>query len=113
MPRAPKKCANPQCEERVVARTYCTTHTPVWKTTTRRQRLPSNWPALREAAKQAANGRCQALVHHRLCDGVGDECDHIHPGDDHSPLNLQWLSTVCHKAKTARESRDRNRTRTQ
>lgn len=40
-------------------------------------------------------------MHVEECDGVGAECDHVVEGDDHSLGNLQWLSTPCHKAKTA------------
>lgn len=114
MPRAPKKCGRLDCPVRVTGTTYCPAHTPVWKGTTRRSRLPSDWPTRREAARQRAGDRCEAstrlgTTHHPECTGLGAECDHITPGDDHSPENLCWLSTPCHKVKTARESRDRNR----
>ena len=33
-----------------------------------------------------------------------NEVDHITPGDDHSPENLQGICTDCHRAKTAREA---------
>ncbi|WP_119867734.1 HNH endonuclease signature motif containing protein [Frondihabitans sp. 762G35] len=36
MPRAPKKCAHPSCEARVVGKTYCPDHQPTaWATSTR------------------------------------------------------------------------------
>lgn len=107
MPRAPKKCGKPGCEARVTARTWCPAHTPT--ASTRRSRLPTNWPALRSAVKARANGNCEATQHHPRCNGTGTQCDHIHPGDDHSMSNLQWLSTECHQVKTNREHRDRNR----
>ena len=47
---------------------------------------------------------CQAAVHAPDCHGIGAECDHIKPGDDHSLSNLQWLSAPCHLAKTLREA---------
>jgi 5-methylcytosine-specific restriction protein A len=47
---------------------------------------------------------CQAQHHDPRCNGIGTECDHITPGDDHSMGNLQWLNGWCHKAKTQRES---------
>lgn len=114
MPRAPKKCGKLTCQVRVVGRTYCPEHTPVWKGSTRRARLPQDWPARRAAAESRAGGRCEAesrlgVPHHRDCTRIGAECDHIRPGDDHSPANLCWLSAPCHKAKTARESRARAR----
>lgn len=47
---------------------------------------------------------CEARPHEPGCDGVGAECDHVIPNDDHSLANLQWLSAVCHRAKTLREA---------
>lgn len=47
---------------------------------------------------------CEAKVHDSKCDGVGAQCDHVTPGDDHSLANLQWLSAACHLAKTLREA---------
>ena len=116
MPRAPKKCGHPTCQTRVTARTYCPEHTPVWHGSTRKQRLPPNWATLRTQTETRAHGRCEATRigrhHHTDCTGFGTDCDHITPGDDHSPQNLCWLSHPCHKAKTADESRTRNRART-
>lgn len=79
-----------------------------WHTSTRAQRLPPNWPVLRADTIRRARGRCEAKRHHPQCDGTGTEVDHITPGDDHRPTNLQALSTACHKAKTARETAARN-----
>lgn len=111
-PRAPKKCGRAGCETRVTATTYCTVHTPVWRNPShRRERLPADWDERRDAVRARAHGRCQALTHHPDCTGLGTECDHITPGDNHHLTNLQWLSTPCHKAKTATETRQRNRAR--
>lgn len=111
-PRAPKKCGKPGCEDRVTATTYCAAHTPVWKNPSgRRQRLPADWDERRDAVRVRAHGRCQALTHQPECSGLGTECDHITPGDNHALTNLQWLSTPCHKKKTADETRARNRAR--
>lgn len=71
-----------------------------WYTSDRRDRLPSDWPARREAAIARAKGRCEAKHHAADCDGKGVEVDHKRQGDDHSPANLQALSTACHAAKT-------------
>lgn len=78
-----------------------------WYTSDRRDRLPSDWPKLVAQTKARANGRCQASEHEPDCDGIGRECDHIVPGDDHRPSNLQWLSTPCHRAKTTRDNQAR------
>jgi 5-methylcytosine-specific restriction protein A len=82
-----------------------------WATSTRRQRLPDDWPAIRAEVRNRAGGRCEAQHHVPECDGIGTDADHIRQGDDHSLANLQWLSRPCHKAKTARESAARNRAR--
>jgi 5-methylcytosine-specific restriction protein A len=75
-----------------------------WSTSTRRQRLPSDWPKRRAVVKRRAQGQCQAQVHEPDCPRIGTECDHIIAGDDHSLSNLQWLSGPCHRAKTLAEA---------
>jgi hypothetical protein len=82
-----------------------------WSTSDRRARLPADWPAIRAKVKARAHGRCEAEHHAPGCLGTGNDADHIQAGDDHSLANLQWLSTPCHRAKTARETAARNRTR--
>lgn len=79
-----------------------------WATSDRRERLPANWAAIRRQVKANAHGLCQATTHANACDGVGSDADHITAGDDHDVHNLQWLSSPCHDAKTARESAARN-----
>lgn len=80
-----------------------------WAGSTRRQRLPANWPQIVREIKRRARGRCQATTHHPHCTGEGTDVDHIIEGDDHRLANLQLLSTICHRAKTAREAAERNR----
>ena len=79
-----------------------------WQTSNRRYRLPADWARRIAIVRARAHGRCQADHHASGCDGIGTDCDHINPGDDNSLDNLQWLSHECHKAKTARESAQRN-----
>ena len=79
-----------------------------WYGSDRRDRLPRDWAAIRAMVRERAHNHCQARVHSALCNGMGDDCDHIVPGDDHSLANLQWLNHNCHKLKTARESAERN-----
>ncbi|MFT3871556.1 MAG: hypothetical protein QM714_02750 [Nocardioides sp.] len=76
-----------------------------WETSTRRSRLPKDWAKRVTRVKRRARGRCEAKVHEPECDGYGRECDHIDSPDDHSPANLQWLSTPCHRAKTLAEAK--------
>jgi 5-methylcytosine-specific restriction protein A len=71
-----------------------------WAGSTRRARLPSDWPARVKKVKQRARGRCEDPFHAVDCDRVGREVDHIKQGDDHSLSNLQLLSTACHARKT-------------
>lgn len=82
-----------------------------WHTSTRRGRLPPNWPALRAATRDRARGRCEADTHHPRCDGWGTDADHHTPGDDHSLENLRWLNAWCHRDKTAQETATRNQAR--
>lgn len=79
------------------------TPTP-WAGSNRRQRLPKNWPHLREQTKTRANGQCEtALPDGRRCPDQGTDCDHIVAGDNHELSNLQWLCKWHHKQKSARE----------
>lgn len=71
-----------------------------WQGSTRRARLPSDWPKRVAAVKRRARGRCEDKHHADGCDGIGRECDHVQQGDDHSLNNLQWLSSACHARKT-------------
>ena len=75
-----------------------------WAGSTRRARLPRDWPARVAKVKARAKGRCQAREHEPECDGIGTDCDHIKSGDDHRLSNLQWLSGPCHDAKTKRDN---------
>lgn len=85
-----------------------------WSTSTRRSRLPADWPHTRAQVRQRAGGKCEGrdvlevgkIGHAPNCDGRGNEADHITPGDDHRMTNLQWLSPACHIAKTKRENAD-------
>jgi 5-methylcytosine-specific restriction protein A len=75
-----------------------------WAGSTRRQRLPSDWPARVRATEARVGGQCEATTHAPGCDGAGAQCDHIVRGDDHELANLQWLSDSCHAAKTQLEA---------
>lgn len=75
-----------------------------WTSSTRRTRLPTNWPQLRTAVRTRAGERCE----HRNPDGSrcpnpGTDCDHINPGDNHDLANLQWLCAQHHRAKSSAE----------
>jgi len=71
-----------------------------WDTSTRRDRLPTNWPTLVAKVKRRAKGRCEATHHAPGCTGRGRDVDHITQGDNHGLTNLQYLSGPCHERKT-------------
>lgn len=83
-----------------------------WDSSTRRARLPSDWPKRVAQTKRRAHGRCEGLSlngeprwHVTTCQGTGYECDHDKRGDDHRLVNLRWLSRECHAHKTQTEAR--------
>lgn len=80
-----------------------------WNNSTRRQRLPSDWPKRVAAVRRRAQGLCEATRHAPACDGQGAEVDHHAQGDDHTLTNLQYLSAPCHDAKTRAENAARNK----
>lgn len=91
-------CGTPGCPN-LTPNAYCPHHTtPPWQGSTRRARLPRNW------------NRVRATILHRdpTCQACGTapstEVDHIQPGDNHHPSNLQGLCTNCHRAKTQAEA---------
>jgi 5-methylcytosine-specific restriction protein A len=73
-----------------------------WADSTRRARLPANWPDLVRQVKARDRGICY------LCERDGaDTVDHIVPGDDHSLTNLAAVHDRnpphCHRTKSGRE----------
>ena len=60
-----------------------------WSTSTRKSRLPENWEALRLEVRDRAGGRCEYADANGRCTNIGNQCDHIIRGDDHSKANLQ------------------------
>lgn len=84
---------------------------PAWSGSTRRRRLPPDWPARRQLAAARAGGRCEwwrvlAELGWRddpACSRPGTDADHIHRGDDHRPQNLAWICGPHHDLKSSRE----------
>ncbi len=79
-----------------------------WSNSTRRARLPRDWPTKVAAVKRRSRGLCEATRHAPGCDGQGQDVDHRTQGDDHALTNLQYLSRHCHDAKTRAENAARN-----
>jgi len=75
-----------------------------WSGSTRRSRLPKNWPSLRRRVLRRDKSLCQMpFSDGRLCGAEATDVDHIIPGDDHSMTNLRALCAWCHARKSASE----------
>ena len=68
-----------------------------WDNSNRRAQLPPNWAAIR-AQILRRDPTCRACNYNASVD-----VDHITPGDNHNPDNLQGLCRHCHKLKTITE----------
>lgn len=81
-----------------------------WRGSTRRARLPANWPELCAVAREMHGTSCYKCGH-----GNASDTDHKQRGDDHRPENLWPICgsrctrcaaehrTPCHVAKSSRE----------
>lgn len=75
-----------------------------WMGSTRRSRLPQDWPAIVRRIKRRDGYRCTNVFEVAgRCVSRGTDVDHIIPGDDHSDDNLRLLCRWCHAQKSARE----------
>lgn len=76
---------------------------PAWAGSTRRARLPKDWyTRIRPAVLRRDGYQCR-LRYRDVCVGFATHVDHIRPGDDHRPSNLQAACEPCHQLKSARE----------
>lgn len=71
-----------------------------WAGSTRRSRLPADWPAIRRAVL-ARDPVCR--IAGPTCTRMSTEADHIVAGDDHRLEALQGTCANCHRTKSARE----------
>lgn len=75
-----------------------------WEGSTRRSRLPKDWPRIRRRIIRRDGGQCTALHSDgRRCDLPGTDVDHIAPGDDHRDENLRLLCAWHHRQKSSSE----------
>ncbi|KPC89936.1 HNH endonuclease [Streptomyces sp. NRRL F-6602] len=75
-----------------------------WEGSTRRQRLPKDWPARRRRVLRRDGHRCVELYSDgRRCTQPATDVDHIVPGDDHRMENLRALCSWHHARKSAHE----------
>lgn len=74
-----------------------------WGSSTRRQRLPKDWPEIRRRILWRDSGICH------VCHEPGaDQVDHVVAGDDHREMNLASIhQRPCHLAKTIAEREGR------
>lgn len=70
---------------------------PGWANSNRRNELPRDWHRIR-ARILRRDPTCKACGLNASVD-----VDHITPGDNHDPANLQGLCRHCHKQKTIAE----------
>ena len=76
-----------------------------WKGSTRKGRLPIDWPRLRKVVLERCFHTCEWVEDGRRCRAPATDVDHIEAGDLHVLENLQGLCGVHHLAKTGREAR--------
>lgn len=74
-----------------------------WAGSTRRNRLPADWPTLRALILERDRHRCRWTENGTPCGQTATDVDHIEPGDDHRPENLQALCRDHHALKSSRE----------
>jgi 5-methylcytosine-specific restriction enzyme A len=78
--------------------TYCEAHRPApWAGSTRRSRLPADWPKIVAFILERDGRRCY------ICGRHAGRVDHIVAGDDHSYINLAAICSDCDKRKSGAE----------
>lgn len=99
MPRGVDTWVGPSLVEREVV------DVPGWNGSNRRDRLPSNWPALRKRRLEFDQYECrwENAYGETTCTETAVDVDHKIPGDDHSFENLQSLCDYHHDQKSAAE----------
>jgi 5-methylcytosine-specific restriction endonuclease McrA len=75
-----------------------------WAGSTRRQRLPTDWPERRLAVLERDGWCCR--LRFAPCVGAASDADHIKAGDDHRLENLQAVCEPCHRVKSSREGHE-------
>jgi len=74
-----------------------------WAGSTRRQRLPKDWPRTRRRIIRRDRACVWELSDGTVCGAEGSDVDHIEPGDDHSDENLRLLCAWHHQRKSSSE----------
>lgn len=99
MSRGTTVCSHKDCPNLAGSgHSLCPDHEPkAWATSTRRARLPRDWPRTVRRILARDRHRCY------LCSAYARQVDHIVSGDDHSDSNLAAICDPCHATKSARE----------
>lgn len=74
-----------------------------WAGSDRRAELPDDWADRRAHVLERDGYRCQWREHGQPCGARASDVDHVQPGSDHRPANLQALCRHHHAAKSSRE----------
>ena len=72
-----------------------------WEGSTRRGRLPADWPLRRRRILKRDSYRCQ--IAGPRCTTRATEVDHIVANDDHGDHNLRAVCAPCHATKSGQE----------
>lgn len=76
---------------------------PNWEGSTRKSRLPKDWPQIRKRILHRDGYRCTWIVDGARCAEKATDVDHIKRGDDHGDHNLRSLCGPHHRSKSSRE----------
>ena len=112
MPRAPKQCAHPECETRIIGRTHCDEHKPInWQRTGATRTGTAAHKKWRHSVLYRDRWTCQ--IKGPRCEIRATQADHIvnvaAGGPEFALSNGQAVCGPCHRAKTATEARSGRR----
>lgn len=74
-----------------------------WRDSTRKARLPPDWPRIRARILKRDGHRCTWVDHGTRCTTPATDVDHVIAGDDHRDANLRSLCQPHHRAKSSSE----------
>nr|WP_030286713.1 HNH endonuclease signature motif containing protein [Streptomyces catenulae] len=76
-----------------------------WSDSNRRSRLPADWAVRRLSVLKRDGFQCAAVLRDTgaRCTAPATDVDHVVPGDDHDPANLQSLCRWHHARKSSAE----------
>ena len=102
---APTPCLETNCTGYATKQGRCNQHQKQWVGSTRKARLPKDWPTRRLIVLKRDKGICH------LCGEPGaDTVDHIIQGDNHNLNNLAPVHDRtpphCHRYKTTQEANE-------